>query len=189
VRSALSLPLVNTADLRTLPVLDLNDFSLIRASTVSRHALPDLRRASRVRGLCTPGLFVPRGDVGVSGHDDVAKRAATHGRQLGRACSSAEKARRARNTLLLSDANYCAFLALPFLIIYSHFTNKTLQTPVPSHALVADAGTHSARSILLLEDSPAKAVLPLHDHVCPREYDEFFRAADIQGLHAAQQMN
>jgi hypothetical protein len=96
-------------------------------------------------------------------------------------------ARRARDTLLLRDADYCAFLALPFLIMYLHFTNKTLQTPVHSPALVADAGTYSARSILLLDDSPAKAALLLHDHVCPRDYDESFRAADIRGLHAAQQ--
>jgi hypothetical protein len=71
-------------DLRTLPILDLNDSLLIRACTCSRRALLGLRRASRVRGLCTPGSLVPRGDAGVAGHDDVAERAAAHGHELGR---------------------------------------------------------------------------------------------------------
>jgi hypothetical protein len=47
---------------------------------------------------------------------------------------------------------------------------------------LAGAGTHSARSILLHDDSPAKAALRLLNHVCPREYDASFRAADIRRL-------
>jgi hypothetical protein len=46
----------------------------------------------------------------------------------------------------------------------------------------AERQAHSAASTLLLDDSPAKARLQPHNHVCLREYDARLRAADLARL-------
>ncbi|EPQ53321.1 hypothetical protein GLOTRDRAFT_45955, partial [Gloeophyllum trabeum ATCC 11539] len=46
---------------------------------------------------------------------------------------------------------------------------------------------HSARTTLLLDDSPRKAHLQPYNHVCIREYDASLRRADLEVLHAARE--
>src|ERR1700722_6766174 len=83
-----------------------------------------------------------------------------------------------RKTLTTKDLTKpWAFLAT----IPSH-TSSLLDTP-PLLPL------HSARTTLLLDDSPHKAPLQPHNHVCVSEYDAFLRSADLRVWEAQREFS